>query len=75
MPATRKPSRPWRLILSTPGAPIYTQHRSQPEVYRAVAKEKALIADGRSRVTRITVEQWETDYGRWATFERVSLND
>ncbi|MFF7411688.1 hypothetical protein [Streptomyces lydicus] len=68
---TKKPSRPWRLVLSTQGAPVETKHRSCPEAYRAVAAEKERIATGSSRVTRIRVEQWSVEYGRWDLYERA----
>lgn len=66
---TNKPSRPWRLLHTTPGAVVETKHRSEPETYRAVAAEKARIADGASRTVRIRVEKWNVDYGRWEHFE------
>lgn len=69
MPAPRKPSKPWRLLHTTPGSVVETKHRSEPETYRAVAAEKARIADGTSRVVRIRVEKWNVDGGRWEWFE------
>lgn len=38
------PSRPWRLVLSTPGAPIYLPHRSKKAVYEAAAREQSSAA-------------------------------
>lgn len=67
--ATKKPSRPWLVRYVTPGSVIEEKYRSQPETYRAVNAEKERIADGSSRVQRIRVEKWSTDYGRWETFE------
>src|SRR5690606_37227921 len=31
----KKPSQPWRLVLTTPSVPVYTKHRSKPAAYRA----------------------------------------
>lgn len=67
----RRPSKSWRLILSTPGAPIYETHRSEPAAYRAVEVEKQRVADGISRVTRIAVEQWDVAGQRWQRCENV----
>lgn len=65
----KKPSKPWRLLHTTPGSVVETKHRSEPETYRAVAAEKERIANGTSRVVRIRVEKWSVDYGRWEHFE------
>lgn len=66
--AARK-SKPWAVILSTSGGPVRTEHRSQLEAYRKVNAERGLIEEGVSRVTRIRVEQWDADAGRWVWFE------
>ena len=65
----RKPSQPWRLKMSTAGSILETKYRSEPATYRAIAEEKERIANGISRVTRIRVEKWSVDYGRWELFE------
>mgnify|MGYP001564393760 FL=1 len=57
------------MILATPGGPIRTEHRSQPEAYRKVQAERKLIESGASRVTRSRVEQWEPDAARWVNYE------
>lgn len=67
----KKPSKPWRLVLTTPGAPVYTTHRSKPAAYRAVEEERMSVAAGRSRVVRIAVEQWDVEGQRWARYENV----
>ncbi|MGC4925558.1 hypothetical protein [Streptomyces sp. DT117] len=67
----RKPSKPWRLVLITAGGPVYTTHRSKPAAYRAVDEEKQRVANGSSRVTRITVEQWDVDGQRWQRHENA----
>ncbi|MFE9286698.1 hypothetical protein [Streptomyces olivaceus] len=69
MPTPKKPSRPWRLLHTTPGSVVETKHRSEPETYREVAAEKERIANGTSRTVRIRVEKWSVDYGRWEHFE------
>lgn len=69
--AGKKPSKPWLVKCVTPGAPVETEHRSCPEAYRAVAAEKERIANGDSRVQRITVNQWNTEFGSWDLYERV----
>jgi hypothetical protein len=68
-------SKPWAVILSTPGGPIRTEHRSQPETYRKVNAERELIKSGASRVTRIRVEQWEADASRWTWYEDAYPED
>lgn len=67
----KKPSQPWRLVLTTPSVPVYTKHRSKPAAYRAVDDEKQRIAAGLSNVVRIAVEQWDVDGQRWARYENV----
>lgn len=67
----RRPSNPWRLVLTTPGCPVYETHRSKPAAYRAVEVEKQRVADGISRVVRIAVEQWDVDGQRWVRYENV----
>ncbi|MFG3585103.1 hypothetical protein [Streptomyces sp. NPDC047990] len=67
----KKPSQPWRLVLTTPSAPVYTKHRSKPAAYRAVEAEKERVAAGTSRVVRIAVDQWDVDGQRWVRYENV----
>lgn len=69
--ASLKPSQPWRLVLTTPGAPMYTKHRSKTAAYRAVEAEKARAETGMSRVVRIAVEQWNVEAQRWLRYENV----
>lgn len=69
-PSTEQPpSQRWRLVLSTPGGPVYSRQRSKPAAYRAVEAEKRAVAEGESRVVRIAVEYW--DSGRWMRYENV----
>ncbi|MEU1309469.1 hypothetical protein ABZ419_11320 [Streptomyces cinnamoneus] len=70
--SARKPSRPWRLMLITPDDVATTNHRSEPETYRAVTAEQQRIAEGQSDTTRITVHQWDASANRWRLFERIT---
>ncbi|MBJ6623577.1 hypothetical protein H4N49_36575 [Streptomyces sp. DHE17-7] len=67
----KKPSQPWRLVLTTPSVPVYTKHRSKPAAYRAVQEEKERIAAELSNVVRIAVDQWDVDGQRWVRYENV----
>lgn len=67
--SAQKPSRPWRLLHTTAGSVVTTQHRSKPEAYREVAAEKERIASGISRVVRIRVEKWNAKTGQWEHVE------
>jgi hypothetical protein len=64
-------SKPWAVVLSTPGGPIRSEHRSQPEAYRNVQIVRQNVLDGTSRVTRIRVEQWEPNANHWALYELI----
>lgn len=72
---TKKPSRPWRLLHTTPGGVVETKHRSEPETYRAVAAEKEQIENGTSRTVRIRVEKWSVPYGRWELFDIAYIKE
>src|SRR5690606_7034010 len=61
----KKPSQPWRLVLTTPSVPVYTKHRSKPAAYRAIQEEKERIAAELSNVVRIAVDQWDVEGQRW----------
>jgi hypothetical protein len=67
----KKPSQPWRLVLTTPSVPVYTKHRSKPAAYRAVEEEKERISAGLSNVARIAVDKWDADNQCWARYEDV----
>ncbi len=67
----KKPSQPWRLVLTTPSVPVYTKHRSKPAAYRAIEEEKDRVAAGLSRVVRIAVDQWDVAGQRWVRYENV----
>jgi hypothetical protein len=68
--ATRK-SKPWAVICTTPGQPIRTEHTSEAKAYEKVNAERLLANSGASRVTRIRVEQWDRDAGRWTLFDHI----
>jgi hypothetical protein len=67
---TRK-SKPWAVILRTAGGPIRTEHTSEAKTYEKVRAEVAAIKAGASRVTRIRVEHWDRDAGRWILFDTI----
>lgn len=66
----RKP-KPWAVICTAPGQPIRTEYTSEAKAYEKVNAERALAQAGTSRVTRIRVEQWERDAGRWALYDLI----
>lgn len=68
--AARK-SKPWAVILRTPGQPIRTEHTSENKAYEKVREARAAIQAGTSPVTRIRVEQWEPDHQRWAWYDDI----
>lgn len=63
-------SKPWAVIVSTPGGPIRTEYTSQTKAYEKVRAERELILTGASRGYKIRVEQWEADASRWAWFDQ-----
>lgn len=69
---TARKSKTWAVILSTPGGPIRTEHRSQAEADRKVAETRAAVAAGISRVSRIRVEQWNAERRVWTTYALIN---
>jgi hypothetical protein len=67
-----KRSKPWAVVLATPGGPVRSEHRSKAEAYRKVHDTRADVLNGISRVSRIRVEQWEPDYNQWALYELIN---
>lgn len=67
------PSRPWRLLLVTPGDLIYLPHRSKKAVYEqaAIQQQRAESPEQGSRVFRISVQRWDVETGRWAHCEYI----
>lgn len=69
--ATRK-SKPWAVVLLGPNIPERrTEHTSSAKAYQLVNDTRTAVHAGTSPVTRIRVEQWESDYRRWATYELI----
>lgn len=64
-------SKPWAVICSTAGSPIRTEHTSEKQAFTKVRTEADHVQAGVSRVTRIRVEQWEKDPGRWILFDTI----
>jgi hypothetical protein len=64
-------SKPWAVILRTPGQPIRTEHTSQAKAYEKVNAERDLAQAGTSRATRIRVEQWQPDSNRWQLYDDI----
>ena len=53
-----RPSKPWRLVISSPDGPVYKPQRSEATTRDAVDAEKTTTT-----ADRITVEKWQD--GRW----------
>ncbi|MEV0443525.1 hypothetical protein AB0I84_35600 [Streptomyces spectabilis] len=58
-----RPSRPWRLVIPSPGGPVHKPHRSESATLDAVAQEKKT-----TNANRITIEKWAD--GRWEIWLR-----
>jgi hypothetical protein len=63
-------SKPWAVIVSTPGGPYRTEHSSQKKAYEKVLAERDAILAGTSRGYKVRVEQWEHDCNRWVWFDQ-----
>lgn len=68
-----RPTYRWKLVQRTPGALVETKFRSRPALDRAVAAVREGIAAGSSRVTAITVYEWDVVGSRWVLHERLPL--
>lgn len=64
-------SKPWAVVLATPDGPVRSEHRSKPEAYRRVNAVRTQALVGERDVTRIRVEQWESDYQQWSLYELI----
>lgn len=71
--ANRK-SKPWAVELTTGTYVVRTEHTSEAKAYQHVLDTTAAVTAGQSDVTRIRVEQWEPDPGRWAHYEDIHPN-
>ncbi|MFE2407055.1 hypothetical protein ACFXDE_01790 [Kitasatospora sp. NPDC059408] len=71
MTAPKRKSRPWAVVLNLPGSPTRTEFTSEAKAYERVRAEVTAVKAGTSRVTRIRVEQWDREGGRWQLFDLV----
>ncbi|MGI5485131.1 hypothetical protein [Streptomyces lavendofoliae] len=63
----RRPSKPWRLVVSSPDGPVTKPQRSEAATHTAIDEEKQTNAD------RIIVEKWAD--GRWDEWIRWVRTD
>lgn len=68
-------SKPWAVVVNAPGEAVRTEHTSEAKAYEQVHAEVAAVKAGTSKASRIRVEQWERDYGRWALFDLIRPNE
>lgn len=68
----RRPSKPWRVLLTRPGDSTRTDFRSSQAAYDHVREEKDKAEHGQTEVTAIRVLQWQE--GRWDLYERITPN-
>jgi predicted RecB family nuclease len=66
----RKPSKPWRVLLSRPGGSTRTDYRSSYDAYQDVVSERQKTERGETEVTAIQVHQWIN--GTWHLYERIN---
>jgi hypothetical protein len=67
----KRKSRPWAVILSTPSSLVRTEHTSEAKAYEQVRNEIADVKTGASQITRVRVEQWDRQAGRWQLFDLI----
>jgi hypothetical protein len=63
-------SKPWAVIVSTPGGQVRTEHTGEKKAYETVRDLRAAIDASESHVIAIRVEQWESDANRWVWFDQ-----
>lgn len=68
--ATRKPSKPWQVVLFRPGSSTLVNYRSREAAYEVVITERQKAETGETEVTAIQVLQWLE--GRWSLYERIN---
>ena len=68
----RRPSKPWRVLLTRPGDSTRTDFRSEKATYEHVIEERRKAEEGITEVTAIRVLQWQE--GRWDLYERITLD-
>lgn len=69
-PKPTRPSKPWRVRLSTTTHTTRTDHRSCAAAYEVVTAEREKAETGASETTAIRVFQWID--GDWALYERIT---
>lgn len=70
----KRPTYTWKYVPFTAAAPLpERKFRSKPTCYAGINGERERIREGVSRVIRVTVYEWDTDAGRWMTYERLDL--
>ncbi|MFI5739174.1 hypothetical protein ACIA9I_12465 [Streptomyces anulatus] len=67
--ATRKPRKPWRVIVTGPDVRATSDHGSEAKAYALV---RATLG-GDSPAEQARVEYWES--GQWRWFETVNADD
>lgn len=67
--ATRKPRKPWRVIVTGPDVNAASDHTSEANAYTLV---RAALG-GDSPAGQARVEYWES--GRWRHFETVNADE
>lgn len=71
-PKPARPSKPWRVHLSTPTHSTRSDHRSCAAAYEVVVAEREKVETGTSETTTIRIFQ-RVD-GDWALYERINLD-
>lgn len=67
--ATRKPRKPWRVIITGPDVNAASDHTSEAKAYELV---RAALG-GDSPAEQASIEYWES--GQWRWFETVDADD
>ncbi|MER8002942.1 hypothetical protein [Streptomyces sp. NPDC095613] len=71
-PKPRRPSKPWRVLVSTPTHSTRTDYRSSQAAYEHVVSERQKAETGVTDTTAIRVLQWVD--GDWDLYERITPN-
>lgn len=69
-PKPSRPSKTWRVLLSTPTCSTRTDYRSSQAAYKVVVAEREKAESGVTETTAIRVLQWVD--GDWALYERIT---
>lgn len=65
----RRPSKPWKVILTGPDVTAESQHTSEAKTYTFI---RAALGPG-SPATKARVEHWED--GRWIWYDTVTAEE